>query len=83
MEAVHMKKIDNSECLIGFGEFIKAGREKRDMLQTEVAELVGIAQSYYSVIERGSKDRNVDLVLALKICQVLRLDLNDFTKQYM
>ncbi len=78
-----MKKIENSECLIGFGKFIKEGREKRDMLQTEVAQLVGITQAYYSIIENGSKDRNVDLVLALKICQVLRLDLNDFIKPYM
>lgn len=78
-----MKKIENSECLIGFGNFIKEGREKRDMYQAEVAALVGITQAYYSIIERGSKDRNVDLVLALKICQVLRLDLNDFIKQYM
>ncbi len=78
-----MKKIENSECLIGFGNFIKEGRENRDMYQAEVAALVGITQAYYSIIERGSKDRNVDLVLALKICQVLRLDLNDFIKQYM
>jgi transcriptional regulator with XRE-family HTH domain len=78
-----MKKIENSECLIGFGNFIKEGREKRDMYQAEVAALVGISQAYLSYIERGSKDRNVDLVLALKLCQVLRLDLNDFIKQYM
>lgn len=90
-----MKKIENSECLIGFGKFIKEGREKRDMLQSEVATLVGITQPYYSMIERGldvgqtgSKTgkkftRSLDLVLALKICQVLRLDINDFIKQYM
>lgn len=78
-----MKKIENSECLIGFGNFIKEGREKRGLLQAEVAELVGISQSYYSLIERGAKDRNVDLVLALKLCRVLRLDLRDFIKPYM
>ena len=78
-----MKKIENSECLVGFGKFIKEGREKRDMFQSEVASLVGITQPYYSVIENGAKERNVDLVLALKICQVLRLDINDFIKQYM
>lgn len=78
-----MKKIENSECLLGFGKFIKEGRERKDMFQSEVASLVGITQAYYSMIENGTKDRNVDLVLALKICQVLRLDLNDFIKQYM
>ena len=78
-----MKKIENSECLAGFGKFIKEGREKKDMFQSEVAALVGITQPYYSMIEQGNKDRNVDLVLALKICQVLRLDINEFIKQYM
>jgi transcriptional regulator with XRE-family HTH domain len=76
-----MKKIENSECLVGFGEFIKKGREKRDMFQTEVADALGIRQPYYSMIESGR--RNVDFVLALKICRVLNLDINDFIKQYM
>jgi DNA-binding XRE family transcriptional regulator len=78
-----MKKIENSECLIGFGKFIKEGRRKGDMLQSEVAELVGISQPYYSMIEKGTEDRNVDLVLAIKICKVLGLDISDFVKQYM
>ena len=78
-----MKKIENSECAKSFGQFIKEGREKRDMLQSEVAALVGITQAYYSVIERGSMDRNINFVLAIKICQVLRLDMGDFTRRYM
>lgn len=78
-----MKKIENSECLAGFGNFIKEGRKKKDMLQSEVAVQVGITQPYYSMIERGAEDRNVDLVLALKICQALNLDINEFIKQYM
>ena len=78
-----MKKIENSECQISFGNFIKEGRKRKGMLQAEVAQLVGIPQSYYSIIERGAKDRNIDLVLAMKICQVLGLDFSDFTKQYM
>ena len=79
-----MKKIENSECLVGFGEFIKEGRKKRDMLQSEVADLVGITQPYYSLIERGmTNDRNLDLVLALKICRALRLDMGDFINKYM
>lgn len=76
-----MKKIENSECLVGFGEFIKKGREKRDMLQVEVAELAGITQAYYSMIERGI--REPDLTLSMRICQILRLDLSDFVSPYM
>ncbi len=76
-----MKKIENSECLVSFGKFIKQGREKRDMFQSEVAMEVGISQAYYSYLERG--EREIDFVLALKICQALHLDLNDFISTYM
>lgn len=76
-----MKTIDNSDCLIGFGNFIKEGREKLDLYQSQVATMIGISQPYYSAIERG--DRNVDLVLALKICSVLSLDLNNYIKKYL
>lgn len=76
-----MKKIENSECLKAFGAFIKDGREYRDMYQAEVAKLVGVSQSYYSEIENGKK--NVDLVMAMKICQILRLDLNEYIERYM
>lgn len=76
-----MKIIDNSECLIGFGSFIKEGREKQDLYQSQVATMIGISQPYYSAIERG--ERNVDLVLALKLCSALHLDLNDYIKNYL
>lgn len=76
-----MKKIENSECLIGFGAFIRDQREYMGMFQDEVAKEVGISQAYYSYIERG--ERAVDLILAIKICRVLRLDLNDFIREYM
>ena len=78
-----MKKIENSECLISFGKFIRDGRKKKDMYQSEVAQLVGISQPYYSMIENGATERNVDLVLAMKLCKVLGLNFNDFIKQYM
>ena len=76
-----MKIIENSECLLGFGEFIRDRRDSLGIYQQDIASKLGISQVYYSQIERGH--RNVDLVLALKICQVLKLDLNDFIKTYL
>ena len=76
-----MKRIENSECLHRFGQFIKDGRKQRDLLQEEVADMVGITQAYYSMIERGK--REVDLVLAMRICQKLRLDIGDYIKDYL
>ena len=76
-----MKIIDNSECLIGFGKFIKEGRERQGLYQADVAEQLGISQPYYSTIENGA--RNVDLFLAIRICRELNLDLSDYINTYL
>lgn len=76
-----MKKLDNSECLCDFGEFIRAQRERKSMTQTEVADMVGLHQTYYSKIELGK--REVDLFKAMAICKALDIDLSDFIKEYM
>jgi transcriptional regulator with XRE-family HTH domain len=76
-----MKIIENNECLIEFGKFIKRGREQKNLYQTEVAEQLGVTQAYYSRIESGQ--RNVDLVMAMKICSILGLKINDYIREYM
>lgn len=76
-----MKKLDNNECLCDFGEFIRTERERRELTQTEVAQMVGIHQTYYSKIELAK--REVDLFTAMAICQALRIDLSDFIKSHM
>ncbi len=76
-----MKNIENSECLTDFGIFIKKGREAHGLYQSDIASRLGISQVYYSHIERGL--RNVDLVMALKICRELNLDMNDYVDVYL
>ncbi len=76
-----MKIIENSECLKEFGNYIKEARQWRNVTQTEIAQQLGVSQAYYSFIENG--EREVDLVLALKICQELRLDMRDFITKFL
>ena len=76
-----MKIIENDVCLQDFGEFIREQRERKELSQAEVAQMVGMHQTYYGKIELAR--REVDFVDALKICQVLNLDLSDFIKKYM
>ncbi len=73
--------MDTKEISQSFGMFIRDGRLKKNLLQKEVAAKLNISQVYYSYIENGS--RNVDLPLALEICRVLELDLNDFTSSLL
>lgn len=63
-----------------FGEFIRAQRLRLGLYQSDVAKKLEITQAYYSCIEIAS--RNVDLSMALRICAVLELDLNDFLTKY-
>ena len=62
-----------------FGEFIRDGRNFKKLSQHELANNLGMNQSYLSRIEQGT--RNVDFELAVKICSYLDLDLNDFLTQ--
>lgn len=64
-----------------FGEYIKRARETQHLYQQQVAEQLGITQQYYSHIENGT--RNVDFVVAVKICNVLNLNVNEFIARYI
>ena len=76
-----MKKIDNSECLISFGEYIREAREMCGLTQGDVSSMLNITQSYYSKLENGKK--NIDLVLAMKICSLLKINMKNFIKDYL
>lgn len=74
-----MKQIDDKDCVVAFGEFVRNGRDRRGWYQHEAAHAIGISQGYYCRIERG--ERETPLSLALNICAVLNLDINDFVAQ--
>lgn len=76
-----MNLANDAQFASKFGEFLNQGRLSRGLSQKEVAEMVNIGQPYYSYIEKGQ--RNVDLVLAIKLCECLNLDLNVFLQKYM
>lgn len=73
--------INNTQCQKDFGKFIRDRRESLHLYQSDVASQLGITQSYYSYIEIG--ERNVDLVLALNICEILELNFSDFIRTYL
>ena len=76
-----MGLLNEESCRVLFGEYVKNGRKARKMNQTELADKLGITQPYISFIERG--EREIDLVLAFKICDVLQLDIRDFITKHL
>ena len=76
-----MKRQRVTKISSDFGLMIRDAREEKEMRQDEVAKLLGIGQSYYSLLENGK--REIDLALSLKICTILEIDIRDFAKSYM
>lgn len=64
-----------------FGEFVKQGRERLGLTQVEVSARAGVNQGYFSRVEKGETEPSV--TIALKICEVLGLNINDFAKKYI
>lgn len=64
-----------------FGEFIKTRRLQLNLTQYEVAANAGTTQGYLSKVEKGLKEPTI--TLALKICDTLKLNINDFASNYL
>ena len=65
---------------IVFGKYLKEKREEKKMFQQEVADKVGIVQSYVSRIEKG--ERNIDFALGIKICAVVGGSVEEFINKF-
>lgn len=76
-----MKTIDVRDCHAAFGKYIKTARERKGISQSEIANILGVSQPYYSRIESGQRD--VDLAFAFKICDVIGVDIRDFANKYL
>jgi len=74
-----MKLIENEKIASEFGIFIREAREKQGLLQADVADKLNVSRSYYARIEGGNRD--IYFTLAINLCQVLNLDINDFMQR--
>lgn len=66
---------------IAFGKFIKAARIKRGLTQEQVAEHSNLSQSHINRWEKG--ERNIDFNKAVKLCTILRVNVQDFLDDYV
>lgn len=73
-----MKAIDKETISAEFGTFIREAREKKGLYQADVADKIGVSRSYYGHIETGNRD--IYFSLAVNLCRVLDLNINDFMK---
>lgn len=76
-----MKTIKTQGRHVLFGQFIREAREQKGLSQIEASEGLGLSQSYYSYLERGERD--MDLDLAFDICEFYGIEMNDFIENYL
>ena len=71
---------DTPVLSLTFGDFIRNARLAKNLTQNEVATIAKVEQAYLSKVERGLREPS--LSIALRICDALALDINDFVKNY-
>ena len=78
MQRTFVQRCIDKKLAAEFDRFIQEAREMKGLLQADVAEKLGVSRSYYTYIEAGT--REIYFSLAVNICRVLDLDMNDFMK---
>lgn len=57
------------------GEAIKRKRTERDLMQTELAQMVGVSKTHIYCIEKGKRTASFDTIV--KIARVLRCSVDE------
>ena len=58
-------------------DYLKGLRMKNNYTQKEVAEAINISQNYYSYIENGLKQKEINFVLLLKFADSFKVDIGE------
>ncbi len=58
-------------------EWLKEKRLERGLTMAQLAEKIGITESYYSYIEAGERQKKMDITLAIKLSTALDMPFLD------
>lgn len=61
--------------------YLKTLREKLSLTQQQAAELLGISQNYYCMIETGERQKKISMEMAQKLADVFDVTLEYIGKQ--
>lgn len=70
--------MDDSLILKTIADNIRIERLRKRLLQEKLAEIVGISTKYLNMIENNKT--NPTIVIVVKICNALKIDLNTLIK---
>lgn len=58
-------------------EWLKDARLQQRLTQKQMADAIGVTESYYCMIEGGDRQKKMDVSLAIKIGNVLGMSLDE------
>ena len=58
-------------------DWLRAARAAQRLTQKQVADALGVTEAYYSMIEGGNRQKNMDVSLAIKLGNVLGMSLEE------
>lgn len=61
--------------------WMSSARKRCGLTMKETADQLGISESYYSMIERGERQRNLDVTLAVKLSEAFGVSLEYIVEQ--
>ena len=60
-------------------------RKEKDLTQAQIAERIGITESYYCMIENGDRQKRMDITLVAKLSEILDIpiaEIAELEKEY-
>lgn len=61
-------------------EYLIKLRKDKSLTQQEVADKIGITKQYYSAVERGKRQKKMDIVLVLAIASVFDMPIEQIVE---
>ncbi len=57
-------------------EYLKLLRKSKALTQTDVAIFLGLSQNYYSSIENGERQKDLDLSILIKLSKLFNVSID-------
>lgn len=62
-------------------KYLKELRDKKEISQKQTANILGISQNYYSMIENGERQKDLDLSLVTKLAELFDVSVEWIAEQ--
>ncbi len=61
--------------------WLKEERVKQRLTQKQVADAIGVTESFYSLVEADKRQKKMDITLAVRLANVLGMEVNEIVRR--